>query len=61
MNFEILITYRLAYTNPDLIEELGLNPYAINEWLVDPDDTISVRITDDNVWILSWLLGEIID
>lgn len=48
----IELQYKIVYKIDRLIYYLGLNPRAINEWLVDPEDTASILITKENERIL---------
>lgn len=48
----IELQYKIVYKINRLIYYMGLNPLAINEWLIDPEDTASILITKENEWIL---------
>lgn len=52
---QVIIPYEVAYSNDKLVEELWLNPYAMNEGLVSPSDRLTIDITEDRLWILAWL------
>lgn len=52
---QVNIPYQLAYQCDRLVDELWLNPYAINEGIVSPNDKLTIDITPDKLWILKWL------
>ena len=52
---QVIIPYELAYQSDRLVNELWLNPYAMNEGLIDPSDRLVIDITEDKLWILSRL------
>ena len=52
---KVIIPYELAYQCDRLVNELWLNPYAMNEGLVNPADRLTIDITPDKLWILKWL------
>ena len=58
---QVTIPYELAYQSDRLVNELWLNPYAINEWLVSPSDRLAIDITEDRLWILDWLQNYLIN
>ena len=58
---QVIIPYELAYQSDRLVNELWLNPYAINEWLVSPSDRLAIDITEDRLWILDWLQNYLIN
>lgn len=52
---QIVMPYQLAYQSDRLVNELWLNPYAMNEGLIEPSDRLVIDITEDRLWILAWL------
>lgn len=52
---KVTMTYELAYKCDRLVDEMWLNPYAINEGLVNSFDTLEIYITPDKLWLLKWL------
>ena len=51
----VILSYELVYRSDRLVYELWLHPYGINEWLVEPNDRITIELTDDKLWILDRL------
>lgn len=52
---KITITYWTIVKSQKLCEELWINEYCVNEWIVDKDDTLTIEITEKNKWILQEL------
>lgn len=52
---QVIIPYQLAYQSDRLVNELWLNPYAMNEGLIEPSDRLVIDITEERLWILAWL------
>ena len=56
----INIPYSIIVTSEDLCEEVWINERTVNEWVVDWDDTATIEITSDNVWILDYLIDYLV-
>jgi len=52
----IQIPYWIIFWDDDIVNELSLNPYWLNEWLVDKDELCTIEITEKTFWILTSLV-----
>ena len=57
---KIWLPYGLIMRCNRLVDELGLNPYILNEWLCEPEDIEYIEITPENAWILDYVKNAII-
>lgn len=57
---KLQVPYGLLLRRDRAIDEFGLNPYAVREWLVDYDDLKTITITPKTAWLLDYVRDAII-
>lgn len=55
MYIKIQIPYWIIVKDDFLCRKLNVNEYCVAEWLVDKNDTLTVEITPDKMWLLELL------